>query len=199
MPALTEEIIRIVLDIIYNKTISPPWRTLTILSLVCHAWSIHAQTLLFSYVYIDKPYQLDSFLFATNPATDRGRRLSNAVKIIKVLVHPPSYINRVPITRLPELLSRCPRLYELNLTLEEVYIISDELLEQMRKSTPPILALRIRDSMTKGTSARQLLHVWPSVRHLVLRSSSAGLHAIYGVCSILLFCIGSLMRSFPRR
>lgn len=66
--------------------------------------------------------------------------------------------------------------------MEEVHVWPEEALEELKRTSPPILALRIRDSMTKGTAARQLLHVWPSVRHLVLRSSSIGLQTVYGKC-----------------
>jgi hypothetical protein len=186
--SLTEDAIRDIFDIIFNAgngAGTPPWRELSNLALVCRGWSGHAQALLFSYVRIHTPHQLESFLFATNPKTERGRLLGATVRIINVTVYPWKYLNRVPDTRLPGLLSRCTRLYELRLTLEEVYVWTDEVLEELRKTSPPILALRIRDSMAKGSAARQLLHIWPSVRHLVLRSSSIGLHSVYGAYSCL--------------
>lgn len=148
--SLIEDVIREILDIMFNAgNGTPPWRELSTLSLVCRGWSGRAQTLLFSYVRIYTPHQLESFLFATNPKTERGRLLGATVRIINVTVYPWKYLNRVPDARLPGLLSRCTRLYELRLTLEEVYVWTDEVLEELRKTSPPILALRIRDSMTK--------------------------------------------------
>jgi hypothetical protein len=174
MTRLIEDVIRIVLEIIYHSDINPPWRFLSVLSLVCKEWATHAQRLLFTSVRIETLRQLDCFLRATDPLTERGRHLGEVVSILRVIIHSPGYVYRIGPTRLPELLARCPRLYELRLVLEDINEFETETLEKIKKSSPPILALRIRDSMSTGSAARQLLHVWPSVRHLALRSSSIG-------------------------
>ncbi|PVG00895.1 hypothetical protein CPB86DRAFT_805553 [Serendipita vermifera] len=175
MARLIEDVIRIVLEIIYHSDINPPWRFLSLLSLVCKEWANHAQRLLYTSVRIETLRQLECFLKATDPSTERGRQLGEMVLILRVIVHSPGYVYRIGATRLPELLARCRALYELRLVLEDITEIDTATLEKIRRSTPPILALRIRDSMNTGNAARQLLHVWPTVRHLALRSSSIGI------------------------
>ena len=172
MSQLLEDAVRVVMEIIYHADINPPWAELAKLSLVCRTWSHHAQALLYASVRIHNLRQLHSFLAATDPNTTRGRHLGCAVRILNVTIYPVAYVTRVVSTRLPELMARCPKLYELRIVLEEMEGWSPETLEELRKKTPPIMALRLRDGMERGNAARQLLHVWPSLRHLAIRSSS---------------------------
>jgi len=172
MAQLNEDTIRVIMEIIYHADINPPWTVLATLSLVCRAWARHAQTLLYASVRIWTLHQLRCFLAATDTATARGRDLGSAVRILSVTVYPVAYVTRVVSTQLPELLARCPKLYELRIILEEMERWAPETLEELRKSSPPIMALRLRDGMERGEAARQLLHVWPSIRHLAIRSSS---------------------------
>lgn len=171
MGQLQEDAVRVMMEIIYHADTNPPWAALASLSLVCHAWSHHAQALLYASVRIQTPHQLRCFLEATNPATSRGRDLGSAVRILSVTVYPVAYVTRVFSSRLPELLKRCSKLYELRIVLEEMESWSPEILEELQKTSPPIMALRLRDNMERGYAARQLLHVWPSLRHLAIRSS----------------------------
>ncbi|KAG8806604.1 hypothetical protein FRC17_004910 [Serendipita sp. 399] len=176
-PSLNEDVIRHLFEIIYHAQVNPPWSYLSTLSLVCHQWARHAQALLFSHVRILNPKHLSSFLSATARA-DRGRELGDAVRIMTVVIHSTGYVNRVVSTSLPELLSRCPKLYELRITLEDLEAWPPTTLEELKQRSPPILSLRIRDGMETGIAARQLLHVWPSLKHLAVRSSSLGVSPI---------------------
>ncbi|KAG8808487.1 hypothetical protein FRC18_005013, partial [Serendipita sp. 400] len=171
---LNEDIIRHIFEIIYHAEVQPPWSYLSTLSLVCRDWARHAQALLFGHVRILHPRHLSSFLSAT-VATDRGKELGEAVRILTVVIHSTRYVNRVVSTSLPELLSRCPKLYELRITLEDLDAWPPNILEELKQKSPPILALRIRDGMENSIAARQLLHVWPSLKHLAVRSSSLGI------------------------
>jgi hypothetical protein len=172
MSQLNEDTVRVIMEIIYHADISPPWAALANLSLVCRSWSRHAQALLYASVRIHTPHQLRVFLVATDPITPRGRDLGSVVRILNVTVYPVAYVTRVVSTRLPELLARCSKLYELRIVLEEMESWPPETLEELRRSSPPILALRLRDGMERGNAARELLHIWPSLRHLAIRSSS---------------------------
>lgn len=172
MTQLIEDAVRVMMEIIYHSDVNPPWAELANLSLVCRAWSHHAQALLFASVRIHSLHHLRCFLEATDPNTPRGRHLGSAVRILSVTVYPVAYVTRIVSTRLPELLERCSKLYELKIVLEEMDSWAPETIEELRKRSPPIMALRLRDGMNKGIAARQLLHVWPSLRHLTIRSSS---------------------------
>jgi hypothetical protein len=184
MVQLNEDAVRVLMEIIYHVDINPPWAALAMLSLVCRTWARHAQALLYASVRIHTPHQLHSFLAATDPATPRGRDLGSVVRILGVTVYPVAYVTRVVSTRLPELLARCSRLYELRVVLEEMEQWAPETLEELRRSSPPILALRLRDGMERGDAARKLLHVWPSLRHLAIRSSSIDRFEPNGECPL---------------
>ncbi|CAG7854147.1 SubName: Full=Uncharacterized protein {ECO:0000313/EMBL:CCA68934.1} [Serendipita indica DSM 11827] len=75
-------------------------------------------------------------------------------------------------TNLPDLLSRCSALYELRLVLEDVLGFGERVIEDLKRTSPPILALRIRDGISGGSAVRELLQVWPTLKHLSLRSTS---------------------------
>jgi hypothetical protein len=176
MQELPPEIIQFVLELVYASQVTPDWSSFRRFSLVCKVWSWYAQALLYCHVRLETERQIHAFWSATNPMRRRGRGLGEAVRVLRISLHedetPDSFsINKITQNGLPKTLRRCPRLYELRVTLDGVRSFSDETMMHLRR-TPPITALRITDSVSDGEAARQLLYVWPSVKHLVLRSMS---------------------------
>ena len=176
MPELPPEIIQLVLELVYSSQITPDWSSFRRFSLVCKVWSWYAQALLYCHVRLETEKQVLAFWEATDPTRKRGQRLGDAVRVLRISLHederPDSLsTNKIPQNNLPKTLRHCLRLYELRITLEGVRSFSDETMMHLQR-TPPIVALRITDSVSDGEAARQLLYVWPSVRHLVLRSTS---------------------------
>ena len=171
-PSLNEDVVRHIVEIIYHAEIQPPWGRMAELAGVCKLWSRQVQPLLYAHVSIQSPRQLDRFLASTMPNTERGRQLGSAVRILSTTVYSTGYRTRVMSNNLPDLLSRCSGLYELRLMLEDISEFGEQVIEDLKRTSPPILALRIRDGISGGTAVRQLLQVWPSVKHLSLRSTS---------------------------
>jgi len=176
MPELPPEIIQFVLELVYASQVTPDWSSFRRFSLVCKVWSWYAQALLYSHVRLETEKQVLAFWEATDPTQKRGQRLGDAVRVLRISLHedetPDSLsTNKITQNNLPMTLRRCLRLYELRITLEGVRSFSDETMVYLQH-TPPIVALRITDSVSDGEAARQLLYVWPSVKHLVLRSTS---------------------------
>jgi len=200
MVELPPEIIQIILELVYANQITPDWSSFRRFSLVCKVWSWYAQALLYCHVRLETEKQIIAFWEATDPTLKRGRRLGDAVRVLRISLHEdkdededededetpdPLSTNKITQSDLPRTLRRCPRLYELRVTLDGVRSFSDETLIYLQQ-TPPIMALRITDSVPDGEAARQLLYVWPSVKHLVLRSTSINTGYAGGVFS--LFC-----------
>ena len=176
MQKLPPEIIQIVLELLYASYVTPDWSSFHRLSLVCKVWSWYAQALLYCHVRVETKKQIHAFWDATNPMWNRGRRLGEAVRVLRISLHedetPDSLsTNKIMQNDLPKTMRHCPRLHELRVTLDGVRSFSDETMLHLQH-TPPITALCVTDSVPDGEAARQLLYVWPSVKHLVLRSMS---------------------------
>lgn len=176
MRELPPEIIQIILEVVYASQVTPDWSSFRRFSLVSKVWSWYAQALLYCHVRLETKQQMHAFWGATNPMRKRGCRLGEAVRVLRISLHedetPDSLIiNQITQRDLPKTIRYCPRLYELRVTLDGVRSFSDETMTHLQH-TPPITALRITDSLPDGEAARQLLYVWPSVKHLVLRSMS---------------------------
>lgn len=176
MPELPPEIIQIILELVYASQITPDWSSFQGFSLVCKVWSWYAQALLYSHVRLETEKQILAFWEATDPTRKCGQRLGDAVRVLRISLHEDETadslsINKIRQSDLPKTLRRCPRLYELRVTLDGVRSFTDETMMYLQH-TPQIVALRITDSVPDGEAARQLLYVWPSVKHLVLRSTS---------------------------
>lgn len=176
MPQLIDDILHLILETAYNSEPIPDLKSFANYSLVSQQWSQIAQSLLFASVSLDTQKRCNAFLEAVKLSTERGRRLGGAVRILSLTLYSPAYVyaNRIVQTRFPEIVSCCTKLYELRLTLEDVEPWLDETLDQLRIHSPSILALRIRDNMKTGEATKHLLYMWPTVRHLVLRSSTLG-------------------------
>ena len=182
MQELPPEIIQVVLESLYASQVTPDWSSFRRFSLVSKVWSWYAQALLYCHVRLETKNQIYAFWGATDPMRKRGCRLGEAVRVLRISLRendetqddetPDSIsINNITQQYLPKTLRHCPRLYELRVTLDGVRSFSDETIMYLQH-TPPITALRITDSVSDGEAARQLLYVWPSVKHLVLRSTS---------------------------
>lgn len=176
MQELPPEIIQVVLELAYASQVTPDWSSFRRFSLVSKVWSWYAQALLYCHVRLETKNQVYAFWRATDPTRKRGGRLGEAVRVLRISLRedetPDSLsINEITQQALPKTLRHCPRLYELRVTLDGVRSFSDETMMYLQH-TPPITALRITDSVPDGEAARQLLYVWPSVKHLVLRSTS---------------------------
>lgn len=174
MQELPPEIIQIVLELVYASQVTPDWSSFHHFSLVCKVWSWYAQALLYCHVRLETKAQMHAFWGATDPTQKRGRRLGEAVRVLRISLHEDEThdslsTNKIIQNDLPRTMRHCPRLHELRVTLDGVHSFSDETMMHLRH-TPPIMALCVTDSLSDGEAARQLLYVWPSVKHLVLRS-----------------------------
>lgn len=172
---LVPDLVRIVLEHIYASQITPDWPSFARYALISRVWSWHAQALLYSHVRLSTSHQSQLFSSAVSPATLRAIRLGEAVRIIRITISSASWpanpSNTIPASELSKLLRLCPQLYELRLGIEEFEEFTREEFADLQ-NTPAILALRIQDSIKCGVAAQQLLYVWPSVRHLVLKTAS---------------------------
>ena len=189
MQELPPEIIQFILELVYASQVTPDWSSFRRFSLVCKVWSWYAQALLYCHVRLETENQIHAFRGATDPIRKRGRRLGEAVRVLRISLHedetPSSVgINKITQNDLPKTLRHCPRLYELRVTLDGVRSFTDETMVNLHH-TPPITALRITDSVSDGEAARQLLYVWPSVKHLVLRSMSVNTGYAGGIFFVL--------------
>jgi hypothetical protein len=199
MQELPPEITQIVLELVYASQVTPDWSSFRRFSLVSKVWSWYAQALLYCHVRLETRKQIHAFCGATDPTRKRGCRLGEAVRVLRISLHEDETsdslsINKITQRDLPKILRHCPRLYELRVTLDGVRSFSDETMAHLQH-TPPITALRITDSVSDGEAARQLLYVWPSVKHLVLRSMSintgyaGGIFVFYTAFAEYLLCI----------
>jgi hypothetical protein len=191
MPELPPEIIQLILEVVYASQITPDWSSFRRFSLVSRVWSWYAQALLYCHVRLETGKQILAFWESTDPTRKRGQRLGDSVRVLRISLHEDETsgsfsIDKVTQNNLPKTLRHCPRLYELRITLEGVRSFSDETMMYLQH-TPPITALRITDSVSDGEAARQLLYVWPSVKHLVLRSTSINTGYAGGIFSP--FCV----------
>ncbi|GBE84996.1 hypothetical protein SCP_0701810 [Sparassis crispa] len=148
-------------------------RTLKACSLVSPSWREPSQQLLFRSVQFghgDFGQAIESFYYATDPSTGRGRRLGSFVRTVDMLV---GHLN-VPhhtVRGFPMVLSRCSRLYEVVIRVSGIHEFDEETMSELRclangRSAIHIQALSILLCGIQSPILFQLLGVWPTVRFL---------------------------------
>ncbi|KAH7886302.1 hypothetical protein F5I97DRAFT_1251897 [Phlebopus sp. FC_14] len=153
-------------------------------SLVCKAWSLHAQKLLFRRVQLCSQAAYNSFTSAVDRSTERGRALGDSVVQMRVLLdnNQPGPLKQISFATAVAL---CPNLRELNLALYGCGdpgkdIVGSPALERMRRPAPSfdqttlellrggpsITSLHFSNWSDNDHSIVQLVDIWPSLDSL---------------------------------
>ncbi|KAI0710552.1 hypothetical protein C8Q76DRAFT_810334 [Earliella scabrosa] len=160
--------IELVIDILREAQyddLLPHYKWLRNYSLVCRAWRIHAQPLLFTYVALTKGAKQcktfkDSMASAADCDPEHAARLREAVRtLVLTMDHQEIYA---------EVLNLCPNLRELQVTLYHA-CFRPEVLKQLRRA-PRVQALRVRSNHC--TPLFQLLGAFSSVEYLEVDCNS---------------------------
>ncbi|KAG5644158.1 hypothetical protein DXG03_009053 [Asterophora parasitica] len=180
------EIVLSIIEAAAYDSATPDEALLKQCALVCRAWSLPAQKLLFSSVTLRSETACSSFRGAINPSTERGRVLGSAVVRLCIIMdhnHPfglsqHSFANAV---------TSCPKLFELKLALYGSAAPGEDLIgvpdvSRMRRpapsfddhtlsllrSGPMISALQFSNWSENQHSITQLLDVWPALKYLAI-------------------------------
>ncbi|KAG5350829.1 hypothetical protein C0989_009127 [Termitomyces sp. Mn162] len=151
-------------------------------ALVCKAWSLAAQKLLFTSVSLRSQRACDAFLAATDPCTPKGRTLRDAVVRLSAVIdhNQPRGLSQ---HALAVAVSRCARLYDLTLSL---YGRACSTTQRMRRPAPSfddwtlsqllagprISSLQFTNWSDNSHALAQLLAVWPSLHSLSITGST---------------------------
>ncbi|KDQ12204.1 hypothetical protein BOTBODRAFT_176724 [Botryobasidium botryosum FD-172 SS1] len=178
---LPGELLHTILDIAcFDQRSVPLYDALRHCALVCRAWAPHAQQLLFRYVSLRPPRALlpapaaaealrkaRAFIAALDArASDRARALADAVRILKITV--TSAEGNVRPDDLAAIITLCPRIYELQLAMVKVHIISPACCDRLATAVR-LAVLRYKNiDSTASVVLYQLLRLWPSLRFLQL-------------------------------
>ncbi|KAG9313904.1 hypothetical protein JVU11DRAFT_4676 [Chiua virens] len=151
-------------------------------SLVCKSWSLPAQKLLFRRIRLCSQAAYNSFIFAVNRSTERGRILGDSVVQMHVVLdnNQPGPLKQACFARAVTL---CPNLRDLSLGLYGCGepgndIVGSPTLERMRRLAPSfepgtlellrtgplITSLHFSNWSDNDQSVIQLLDVWPSLK-----------------------------------
>ncbi|KAJ7610792.1 hypothetical protein FB45DRAFT_1037694 [Roridomyces roridus] len=187
--------LEIVLNIIEEAHNDDDTHFLKQCALVCRDWSIPAQKLLFSSVYLATQTSCDAFLAAVDPATPRGRMFADSVRRVKVVLdhnHPLGLSQQA----FAHAVTACPNLLELNLALYGSASTAQDLPELLRlgrsaeafddtilqllKAGPRITTLQFSNWSENHHSITQLLDVWPSLKTLTIGGLPPKLPACVG-------------------
>ncbi|PCH34389.1 hypothetical protein WOLCODRAFT_135684 [Wolfiporia cocos MD-104 SS10] len=157
-------------------------------ALVCRAWSVPAQKLLFRHVALRSGPACAAFALAVDPATPRGRMLGAAVRTMRATLDPsqPYALGQRAFARAVTL---CPNLDTLSLALYgrdsasaagtgadsgpaerpkvPASCFSERTLALLR-SGPRIRALQLNNWSDDAAVLAQLLGVWPSLASLAI-------------------------------
>ncbi|KAG2048857.1 hypothetical protein BDR06DRAFT_962150 [Suillus hirtellus] len=159
-------------------------------TLVCKAWSLHAQKLLFRRVRLHSHSAFASFTHAVNRNSPRGRILGDAVVQMRAVLdyNQPGCLNQ---SSLAVAVVNCPNLYELDLAQYGYVaagkdVVGSPAQERMRRPAPSfderslalliagphITALNFSNWSENTQSLLQLLEVWPSLKSLSITGTS---------------------------
>ncbi|KAG1793411.1 uncharacterized protein HD556DRAFT_1443523 [Suillus plorans] len=159
-------------------------------TLVCKAWSLHAQKLLFRRVRLRSHSAFASFTHAVNRSSPRGRILGDAVVQMRAVLdyNQPGCLNQ---SSLAVAVANCPNLYELDLAQYGYVaagkdVVGSPAQERMRRPAPSfddhslalliagphITALNFSNWSENNQSLLQLLEVWPSLKSLSITGTS---------------------------
>jgi hypothetical protein len=153
-------------------------------SMVCKSWSLPAQRLLFRRIHLCSQAAYNSFVYAVDRSTERGRILGDSVVQMRVVLdnNQPGPLKQACFSRAVTL---CPNLCELSLALYGCGepgndIVGSPALERMRRPAPsfepgtlellrtgpPITSLHFSNWSDNDQSIVQLLDIWPSLESL---------------------------------
>ncbi|TCD67890.1 hypothetical protein EIP91_011824 [Steccherinum ochraceum] len=187
---IPDEIVLRILESAYDPQDLPSSQSfLASCALVNRDWSVLSQKLLFRHITLRSQASFHSLTDALNPSTARGQMLADAVTGLRVVMD-HNQPNAVSPTSFAHIVSLCPRLQELDLSLfgrglpghDEV---GSPALARMRRTGPlldekTLAVLRSGASITRlafsnwtddASTLSQLLHVWPSVHTLAITGS----------------------------
>ncbi|KAG1742748.1 uncharacterized protein EDB91DRAFT_1236896 [Suillus paluster] len=185
------EVVLTVLEAAYfDERDDPDIDLLNKCTLVCRAWSIHAQKLLFRRVRLRSQSAFESFTQAVNRSSPRGRLLGDAViQMRAVLDHnQPGSLDQ---SSLAVAVANCPNLYELDIAQYGCVapgkdVVGSPTQERMRRpapsfderslellrSGPRITALHFSNWSENDHAVLQLLEVWHSLKSLSITGTS---------------------------
>lgn len=179
----------------YNDNLEIDIAMLNSCSLVCRAWSIPAQKLLFRYVTLQNQKVLESFVDTIDRSTQRGCMLGDAVKRLRIIMdhNQPLGIHQHSFALT---ISLCPNLTGLGLSLygcvapgKDIVGAPDQL--RMRRPAPlfdeqtiqlltsgtEITALEFNNWTENEQTTTQLLRVWPTLKSLSISGTAPQLVA----------------------
>ena len=169
------ELIDAILECAYYTNGVVDTKTLSSAALLCRAWAVSAQRLLFRFVPLRGMHNGRghlSFLQATDTSLARGRTLGEYIRILEVHVGDkigPDLDDR----DLVEIIKHAPRLYELILRVTSVHQLGEVTVDQLRElashggRTPiRIRALTLLSCGVQSPILYQLLSAWPSIEFL---------------------------------
>ncbi|OBZ71495.1 hypothetical protein A0H81_08420 [Grifola frondosa] len=181
---LPPEIISKIFEHAYYDAGTPDQKTLTVCSLVSVTWTEPAQRLLFRYVDLSfdhgrRNVSVESFILATDPASEHGHRLGSYVRTLVVDIRPDEAAFKPhTATDFVQVVSHCPRLYEVVLRMLGVHDFDEKTMNELRclthRSRP--ISIRALSLLTCGVQSPilyQLLEVWPTVEFLRLGTEIA--------------------------
>ncbi|KAG6885827.1 hypothetical protein C0993_009219 [Termitomyces sp. T159_Od127] len=145
-------------------------------ALVCRAWALAAQKLLFTSVALRSRRACSAFLAATDPASPRARILAASVVCLRAVVdhNQPDALTPHALARA---VARCPHLYDLALALygracPHAAPPFDDAALALLRGGPRISSLALADWSADAHALPQLLAVWPSVHALSLAGTT---------------------------
>lgn len=189
--SLPPEIIIAILEAAYfEDDMEPDIQLLSACSLVCRAWSVPSQSLLFRQVFLRSTSAFRAFISAVSRPTERSRALADAVVRIRAIVdlqHPDQLSYRA----LALAVTSCPALYELDLSIYGCNVIErpsspdhpprifqaapsiDDGILSMLRSGPRIRSLKLANWSDNGEISFQLLSsVWSALEYVTLRGKA---------------------------
>lgn len=190
------EIIMTILQLVYNNdNLEIDIAMLKSCSLVCHAWSLPAQKLLYRDVTLQSQRALESFVGAVDRSSQRGWVLGDSVKRLRIIMdhNQPSGIHQHSFALT---VSLCPNLTGLALSLygcvapgkdivgapDQLRMrrpapLFDEQTIQLLTSGPEITALEFNNWSENEQTTTQLLRVWPTLKSLSISGTAPQLAA----------------------
>lgn len=158
----------------YNDDLgkTPDRCTLRACALVCTSWAGLAQKLLFRAVSI--PSDLDrcaAFRSAAYAPSERSRILVSYIRSAHIDVGSGTPDKYNSVSDLVDLVTHCPRLYELSLRFHGVHELDNATLDalqaaQLRAHRSPIRALSLLSCGIQSPILYQLLVIWPTIQYL---------------------------------
>lgn len=165
MRELPLEVLESVLEkVYYDARCNPDLPTLLACSLVCKSWVEPSHRLLLHSVKLRSTKGAHHFFRSIDPSTAAGGHLG---AFVRTLGSSNAGTSIVPIRLFIDILSSCPRLYELVLHAHDIHGFDPEDLAKLqRHDLSPIRALHLARCSVESHVRYQLLDIWPTVEFL---------------------------------